>query len=424
MLISATMVHGREGLLFLAGLFLSLSSCSSADEPVQPALATIDVEAVAADRANSTIQVADLPAPVQEPIHLLETTQGLAIPTACQLDPTDGSKLYFEVSGSTMQGGKRTYRLLPGADDTRPALPAARDDGKTLQLFLRGKEVLQYNYGLVSPPTQDIDPIQARDAYIHPVLTPAGRVVTDDFHPEHLHQRGIFMAWTKTEFNGRTPDFWNLGEGTGTARFKEFRKVFQGPVFAGFQAVQEHVDLSAPGGAEVALTELWDVRLWRLGLGEGYFIFDLDSVQQCATDAPLILPEYHYGGMGFRGARGWTPDVLRVETSARKDRTSGDGSRADWCRFEGPVDGHLAGVVVFGDPQNFRAPQPLRIHPEMPYFAFSPVRLGEMKIAPGQPYHSRFRFLAYDGSMKDEVVQSHWLDFTTPMKVTVRTEGE
>ena len=375
------------------------------------------------DWGQSTVQVAQLPSPVEEPIHLLETSQGLAIPTPCQLDPADPSRLYFVVSGSTMQGEKRTYELLDGAAKT-PPLPAVTDDGRNLSLLLRGKEVLRYNYTPVPPPDPGIDPVQTRDAYIHPVKTPAGRVVTDDFPPDHLHQRGIFMAWTKTLFQGRKPDFWNLGDGTGTVRFKEFRKVFQGPVFAGFQAVQEHVDLSAPQGEEVALTELWDVRVWRLGLGADYFLFDLDSIQQCATDSPLILPEYLYGGLAFRGARSWTPDVLQVLTSSGKDRTSGDGSREDWCQFQGAIQGHLAGVAVFGDPHNFRAPQPLRIHPEVPYFAFAPMRLGEMRIEPGKPYHSHFRFVVYDGQMSPEAVRSHWLDFTTPMKVTVLGQSE
>lgn len=424
MLTSAVMVRGRVIPLSLISLgFLFLPFCSPTPEAEQSPLAVIKVESGGIDRSDGTIQIAQLPAPVKDPIHLVETTQGLAIPTPCQLDPVDPSRLYFEVIGSTQQGEKRTYELLSGPGRVRP-LPEARDDGKTLELLLRGKQVLRYNYEPVSPPSPDIDPVQTRDAYIHPVWTPGGRIVTDDFHPDHLHQRGIFMAWTKTEFKGRKPDFWNLGDGTGTVRFKEFRKVFQGPVFSGFQAVQEHVDLSAPGGGEVALTELWDVRLWRLGLGKGYFVFDLDSVQQCATDAPLILPEYLYGGMGFRGARSWTPGELAVETSSGKDRKSGDGSREDWCHFQGSVDGHLAGVVAFGDPQNYRAPQPLRIHPEMPYFSFTPVRMGEMRIEPGRPYHSHFRFLVYDGRMTTEAVKGHWLDFTKPMKVTASNGGE
>ena len=424
MLPSAGMIRGRLISLFLAGLgVLLLLSCSSTHQTEQPALALIQVETGGFDRSDSTVQVVQLPKPAKEPIHLLETTQGLAIPTPCQLDPSDPARLYFVVTGSTALGEKRSFTLFPGPGRVHP-LPEARDDGSNLELLLRGKQVLRYNYKPVSPPTPEIDPVQTRDAYIHPVWTPGGRIITDDFHPDHLHQRGIFMAWTKTRFKGRTPDFWNLGDGSGAVRFKEFRKVFQGPVFAGFQAVQEHVDLSAPEGEEVALTELWDVRVWRLGLGEGYFVFDLDSVQQCATDAPLTLPEYLYGGMGFRGARSWTPDALSVETSTGKDRKSGDGSREDWCHFQGPVDGKLAGIVVFGDPQNYRAPQPLRIHPEMPYFSFTPVRMGEMQIEPGRPYHSHFRFLVYDGKMTTKTVKSHWIDFTKPMKITVSSGEE
>ena len=413
------MTRGCSFSLLFLGLVIAITSgCSAPHPPEQSALATFEVAAGDTDRGQTTVQVAELPNPLEGPVHLLEVTHGQAIPTPCQLDPVDSARLYFVVIGSTMQGTTRRYSLFAGPGQVR-ALPETKDDGKSLSLLLRGKEVLSYNYRPVAPPDPTIDPLQTRDAYIHPVKTPGGRIVTDDFHPDHLHQRGIFMAWTETRFKGRTPDFWNLGKGTGTVRFKEFRNVFQGPVFAGFQAVQEHVDLSAPQGEEVVLTELWDVRLWRLGLGEGYFVFDLDSVQQCATEAPLILPEYLYGGLGVRGARSWTPDVLRVLTSAGKDRKNGDGTRADWCQFEGPADGHMAGIIAFGSPRNERSPQPLRIHPEMPYFSFAPVRLGEMRIEPGQPYHSRFRFLVYDGHMKEAAVSGHWNDFRDPMKVTI-----
>ncbi len=44
--------------------------------------------------------------------------------------------------------------------------------------------------------------------------------------------------------------------------------------------------------------------VYRLRAGpQPYELFDLVLTQQCATPSLLVLPEYHYGGMGFRGYR-------------------------------------------------------------------------------------------------------------------------
>ena len=57
------------------------------------------------------------------------------------------------------------------------------------------------------------------------------RVVTDELAPDHLHQSGIFLAYTKTQFEGRDVDFWNLAGGKGRVRFKELKGMSSGPLF-------------------------------------------------------------------------------------------------------------------------------------------------------------------------------------------------
>src|SRR6185436_3329477 len=109
--------------------------------------------------------------------------------------------------------------------------------------------------------------------HLHPVRTPSGAIVTDQFPPDHAHQSGIFFAYTKTKFEDRDVDFWNLAGGKGRVRFKELKGISSGPVFGEIQALHEHVDLSAENankkspddgitGGKVALIEDWDVRIW------------------------------------------------------------------------------------------------------------------------------------------------------------------
>ncbi len=361
------------------------------------------------------------------PVQVVETTDGRSTPVPSQYDPTAG-ELVWVAPGEFPQGTTRSFVVLPA--DSAPAglMPPGREgpagavrdpDGLGLELLVRGERVLRYNCALVRPPDPAMPASLARSAYIHPLWAPSGKVVTDDFHPDHAHQRGIWMAWTETRFEGRSPDFWNLPEQTGTVRLAGIERILEGPVFAGLDARHQHVDLSAPGGAVPVLEEQFEIRAYVLGgKRAGFFLVDVTSKQRNVAGSPLELPEYHYGGFGVRGARSWTPDVLSVRTSNGKDRAGADGSREHWILMEGPLaDGTPAGVAVFGHPGNFRSPQPIRMHPEMQYFSFSPQRLGRFEIAPGAELVSRYRVLVYDGSPPESILQSFWWDYAEPPEI-------
>ena len=97
-----------------------------------------------------------------------------------------------------------------------------------------------------------------------------------------------------------------------------------------------------------------------------YAMFDLVSTQNLATSSPLVLPEYRYEGIGFRGHRQWLEkDNCDFLTSEGKDRSNGHGTRARWCHIGGRIDGQLAGIAILDHPDNFRAPQAMRINPEI-----------------------------------------------------------
>ena len=269
-------------------------------------------------------------------------------------------------------------------------------------------------------PRPDIKPIFRRGGYVHPVYTPSGRIVSDDYPADHIHHHGVWFAWTKTEFEGRHPDFWNMGDGTGTVEFVALDQTWSGPVDAGLRARNRYVDLSS-GTPKPVLNEVWEVTVYRGGTSQKpYTMFDLVSTQECATASPLILPEYHYGGVGFRGRHEWLgKDNASFLTSEGKDRANGHGTRGRWCHVGGTVDGQPAGIGVLCHPANFRAPQPMRIHPTEPFFCYAPSQLGQWEIAPGQKYVSRYRFIAADGPADKAELDRLWNDYANPPKVTI-----
>lgn len=294
---------------------------------------------------------------------------------------------------------------------TEPAasgVQTARDDG-AITISVAGRTVLRYQ---IAPdlPRAGIPPIFRRGGFMHPVFSPAGRIVSDSYAPNHLHHHGLWFSWTKTEFEGRRPDFWNMGQGTGTVEFAAVEETWSGAAQGGFEARHRFVDLSAPE-PKVVLHETWRVTVH--GAGENANVFDLTSTQQCATDSPLRLPEYHYGGLGFRGHRAWdgADKTFFLTSQGETDRLRGNATRARWCHIGGAVDGALTGIAMLGHPQNFRAPQPMRLHPDEPFFCFAPSQMGDWQIAPGETYISRYRFVVQDGAPDADELNRLWNDY-------------
>jgi Methane oxygenase PmoA len=154
---------------------------------------------------------------------------------------------------------------------------------------------------------------------------------------------------------------------------------------------------------------------------KAYRLFDLVSRHDVTGSSPLVLPQYRYGGIGVRGHRTWLgPEGTQFLTSEGKRRADGHGTRARWCHIGGLVDGHPVGIAVLDHPDNFRHPQPMRIHPTEPFFNFAPMQARDMTLHPGQPYTSRYRFVVYDGQPDTALLERLWHDFAAPPKVTVQ----
>ena len=355
-------------------------------------------------------------------LRLVETTDGKETPVPSQTEPGDPPRLWWIVRGETPARSTRTYRIDEGAPVPGPRVTIDRQ-GDFLDVRIGKLPVLRYNSAHAEPP-EGADAKYGRSAFIDPVWTPAGAVVTDRFPPDHLHQSGIFLAHTKTEFEGRAPNFWDLLGGTGRVRFGAVKGTTSGPIFGEFRVEHEHVDLTVPEG-KTALLETWIVRVWNVGGPKpGFWVWDLTSELRCATRSPLRLPKYHYGGMALRGARGWDPSHARFVTSERKTRGAGNHTRPRWCDLSGPVGERTAGITFLTHPGNFRFPEPLRIHPTMPYMVYTPSHLGPWEINPGAPHVSRYRFLIHDGDLPASAADRLWRDFSEPLVATAKAPAE
>jgi hypothetical protein len=301
--------------------------------------------------------------------------------------------------------------LAAAAFAAEPGVTAKREG--TQIVFRAGeREMFRYQAEPGPLPRAEIKEVFTRGGYIHPVHTPAGKRVTDDFAVGHVHHHGIWAPWTKTEFEGRQPDFWNMGDSKGRVEFVAVDTVWNDAKGAGLVARHRFVDLLAPEPKTV-LNETWEIRAFAVRSPRPLFVIDLVSTQTCATASALTLPKYHYGGLGLRANEAWNgrTNGLYLTANGDTDRLKINETRAKWAWIGGPLDGGVAGTAVLCHPANYRFPQPMRLHPHEPFFCYAPQQLGQMEIKPGEPYVSRYRFVTADGVLTKAEIDRLWDDY-------------
>src|SRR5690606_1150856 len=197
---------------------------------------------------------------------------------------------------------------------------ADKKDGD-LVISSGGKNLLQYRYETMYPPA-GVDSIFKRSAFIHPLWSPHGQVLTRIQPPDHYHHYGIWNPWTHILFDGDTVDLWNLNRKHGTVRFAGFKAIEQGPVFSSYSALHEHV-VFKKGGEEVIMNEIQTITVYTPE--ENAYIVDIDIEMRCATNKPVTLLEYRYAGLGWRTTEQWDNQNSTVLTSEGNSRKNADG---------------------------------------------------------------------------------------------------
>ena len=378
----------------------------------------ITVSAGGFDRSESVVDFI-FPDEVDAGTYLMQDQNGNTIPV--QVDSQN--KGWF-ILKNLEAGESRRYKM------SRDSYSKKDESGvhysfhsNTIAFKKQDQTVLSYYYKDNNPP-EELDSRYKRAGYIHPLFSPEGVPLTNHLDTSaHPHHSGVWTAWTKTEFQGRSPDFWNPHNNSGRVdHVDSVDVVWNGPVFGGLKAKNQFVDISGPAPV-AAVNEEWQLRIFNNSLESGYHIIDLTITHTTNTEQPLILPEYHYGGAAFRGHQHWNdPENVSFLTSEGYDRKLSEGTRARWTLAEGKIGNEYAGVAMLGHPSNFRAPQPIHIHNSTPYFVYVPMKLGEFSIDPGSPFVMRYRLITYDGEADTGLINRLWNDYAYPPGVTVAVE--
>ncbi len=327
----------------------------------------------------------------------------------------DNQRLLLILPEKIKAGDSQRFRMraTPNVKDQASQLIEVVSNDDAVAFRQAGKTVFTYHKTVVEPPT-GVDPAYRRSGFSHPVVTPNGQIVSDAFPEDHPHQHALFAAWTKCKFDGHAVDFWNQAKKQGTVEHREVSIIEQGQVFNRMSAELVYVDLTKPEKPVDVIQETWTMQHFAI---PGQHLFEIHSSQICIADKPLLLEEYLYGGMAFCGSGEWSDGQGDFLTSDGKTRKDGNHTRPNWVAIHGKVNGQECGAAVFSHPANFRSPQPVRLHPQMPYFVFSPPVLGPFEIKPNDPpLNNRYLYVAFDGSPDVAELNQLWNDYAHPVE--------
>jgi len=377
---------------------------------------TIKIDAGLYDRVDVPVQ-SPIPEdiPNRHPFILISNDTNQRVPTQSDYSG-EQPVVRWMLEQPLYSGQTRSYRLML-VDGFPKSIPRVRaiNTNDAIKISAGQLPVLEYNLA-IRPSPDDTKPFFARSGFIHPIYDPQGNVLTDDFPPDHLHQHGVMFSYPKTTFRGAAVNFWEQAQQTGNVIHADLIGTVTGPVFGGFKAKLNHVVFPNTDQPTVAITEIWKVVVYQQNK---MFLIDFVSQQQCASNDPLLIQKYHYGGWAIRGRRNWLTEGGFL-TSEGKTRDAGNHTRPKWVDIHGSVgDDIQAGITVLSHPDNFRFPQPVRIHPNKPYFCFAPMVLGDFKIEPNKPLTTRYRFVVHQGPANPSKMTELFNDFAHPVTATI-----
>ena len=361
-------------------------------------------------------------------LQLYELLKGKESEVPCQFENGVSPRLWWILSGTTVAGSKREYILYRTENICYMPTVVVENTGDLLKLNKKNLPVLDYHITLIYPP-DGVDTMYKRNAFIHPLYSPSGNILTRINPPDHYHHVGIWNPWTQVKIRDHVTDFWNLYSHQGTVRFAGINSTINGPVYGGFNVLQEHVDFQGKRPEEITINEVWDVRVWNTDPvdGQGAWLVDITSLLSIPGENEVILEAYRYGGgLGFRATAEWDNNNSWVNTSEGKTRVDADGTRARWTDAGGMFPGKgESGIVFLSHPSNREHPEPMRVWPPDQnsrgdvFFEFCPIRFNEWKLKPGIVYCQKYRLLVYDGRVDKTVSERIWNDFAFPPAVTI-----
>jgi hypothetical protein len=367
---------------------------------------------------NASINLDEITFLPASQLTLIEVQDDIRKEVPYQIEVGKHRTLHWQINSLDAHGSLSYDLIKKKPMEVKATMTLEEKDGK-LNVNRDGKTLLSYQYETMPAPA-GIDKSFERSGFIHPLNTPKGERLTRIQPKDHYHHYGIWNPWTHVLFEGDTLDFWNLNKKEATVRFANFLRKEEGPIYADFAELHEHVVLK---NGKIALNETQNVRAFA---GEkDYYILDFSLDMSPADKSPFHILEYRYGGFGWRTTEEWDNKNSHVLSSEGKTRKDADGSTAKWFIVQGKLGEGTGGAILMSHPTNFNHPEPLRIWPEDTYvrgdmFAnFAPTKNMDWILEPGKTSNLKYRMLIFDGDMTAEKAEAAWQQFAHPIKIEI-----
>ena len=230
---------------------------------------------------------------------------------------------------------------------TPPYSTTHSSDG-LITLFAEAKPIAVYHL--------DLRPIPTNEKYnqcnfFHPLCTPSLAVVTDDAPSDHLHHRGLFLAFTKVtapdrEGNPVTANFWQPDPRARIApgRLHDARN---GDVAATFAATHDFLIDDRPVLTQTVIAAATQ-------LSDKVNLLDLTILITPVTDG-VTLGDNFYSALQLRGARDFQRPQLMFTYADAKEHRDVDDHKEDppadrWFDMTGLIGDRLAGAAIAPHP--------------------------------------------------------------------------
>jgi hypothetical protein len=253
-----------------------------------------------------------------------------------------------------------------------------------LELSENGRPVFVYNYGMQLK--EGVPEDRRRACYLHPVWTPGGTIVTDDFPADHYHHRGIFWAWPRVKVGDTTLDLWSI-----RGLHQKFIR-WRGRQTLADRALLEVENGWFAGERQIA-NETVTITAYRTEGSARRLEFTLTlEAREPVEIAGEPAQQKGYGGFSIRfGPRRET--VIRTDSGIEREDSNMVPHR--WAELEGDFQGRRAAVRIELDPA----------HPGYPngwclrHYGFLGVNypgLQPLRLEPGRPLRLAYRVLIAD----------------------------
>lgn len=270
--------------------------------------------------------------------------------------------------------------------------------------------------------------------YFYPVIGPTGKGMTRAYPMEevegeaqdHVHQRSLwfghqlindFDTWhEELTLVGRAKgDADKLAELKKTLGASVHREVLETSAGKDTAVLKVSTNYTDPSGKVAAS----DIRTFTFRLGpNGARIIDADIVFT-AVGEKVVFSDAKDAGLSLRVAHSLSVDAKqggRIVNSGGATDKDAWGKRADWCDFNGPIDGEKVGIAVLNHPSSFRYPTPwhartyglLTANPFGLKTVAEETKDGSVTLKKGETLTMRHRIIFHAGDEKDADIAGAW----------------